>query len=693
MADVRWLSTAHSPAGIIAAYFRSSQSTCQFRFDLLDYPLHQDSDFRLSIYTNSPVLSQPAQPDFILYLPAAASPTIQVGLHPPQEQGVLVFRNPALDALVLEVALSEICSTPAFHFQVEVIPAPGDNLLPTPLISSQAAPPSPAYLLLTFWDSFPAATPAQLLRRWEGVHTGPFGQRHGLKILLEAAEKSHIPIFLLDLKQPASLAGLELLGQRKWISRLQQEQILFLPDSAWGSPVAQDFSLEYAQEVSGQYGLSASTVFYSAAQVADPQHSSFFLFSQNPSPVMTLKNKHVFPLPYPPGQPPPDWLNESGSTQGLSSQVILQLLANASQAEEPQVLVLGGSLPASPLGDITIAEPVMAYIAAHPWIHPVTLSDLLTIPAVPWSSPTSANTQPVSSLEREIFQSLQAAPQNEFTRSALEMYLQLTNFSTQNPARELAPAYLPQVNNLLRAAAWASNRTAQQTCDVDLDSDGHPECILSNHQIFLILDPLGGRLEFAAGCLSPSHCIQWLGNTAQFAIGLSDSARWDRTHPFNPDPAVMPGALTSAQEQFIHYEYHLERDSLTFHSPELGITKTFQLNPSSVLVKIHSSGPLSYTIPLILDPSRRNKPGWSDILTSFMRSSHQVTFQEGGKTILDIVVIGSEMELSPLVPSSSWLNQPENPDLAYVDYFFQPLPVTLMQVAPSPEWTIEFHLP
>ena len=73
---------------------------------------------------------------------------------------------------------------------------------------------------MSFWDVFPAATPAQALRRWDGAHTGPRGERHGLKHILDNAGRYGIPVALLDLKTPASLAALNYMGITPQIQNL-----------------------------------------------------------------------------------------------------------------------------------------------------------------------------------------------------------------------------------------------------------------------------------------------------------------------------------------------------------------------------------------------------------------------------------------------------------------------------------------
>lgn len=70
-----------------------------------------------------------------------------------------------------------------------------------------------ARVSFVFWDNLPAATPEQLLRRWDGAHTGPFGQRHGLKHLLDFSQAYKVPLFLEGFNNPQSRLGLILVNQ------------------------------------------------------------------------------------------------------------------------------------------------------------------------------------------------------------------------------------------------------------------------------------------------------------------------------------------------------------------------------------------------------------------------------------------------------------------------------------------------
>ena len=89
----------------------------------------------------------------------------------------------------------------------------------TGVISIASTPPSAGKILLAFWNTFPAYSPAQVMRRWDGAHSGPLGGRHGLYNLLRSADGFAIPLVLLDLRHPATLPGLDYNGRWNFIDR------------------------------------------------------------------------------------------------------------------------------------------------------------------------------------------------------------------------------------------------------------------------------------------------------------------------------------------------------------------------------------------------------------------------------------------------------------------------------------------
>ena len=88
----------------------------------------------------------------------------------------------------------------------------------------------PLKITLMAFNTHPGYIPSQILRSWNGAHTGPNGQRHGLKFLVEAAEATQIPVTLLDINTPSGLAALEFLDASEKIKDLQSSFYIISPD-------------------------------------------------------------------------------------------------------------------------------------------------------------------------------------------------------------------------------------------------------------------------------------------------------------------------------------------------------------------------------------------------------------------------------------------------------------------------------
>jgi len=118
---------------------------------------------------------------------------------------IRAIRNPILDTVEIRLDARGLPGLNAgYHVQIITTPSGKteivDQLAP---FHSNDTPPKPAQVLLAFWNSLPANTPAQALRRWDGAHTGPLGGRHGLYNLLRSAHSHKIPLALLDLNPPS----------------------------------------------------------------------------------------------------------------------------------------------------------------------------------------------------------------------------------------------------------------------------------------------------------------------------------------------------------------------------------------------------------------------------------------------------------------------------------------------------------
>ena len=267
-ADLRLLSAPNVPeptSDLIAVYTRVTEADLQIRLDFLDLTFETDYDLYLALDTQpggTESLPLDASPglawDALICLPAAGAPQLLTydpltGLSEENPQLLpRIVRDPWNDFVVVSLNRNlilprqgdgAIVELPPHRFAVQAFltragsPLVVDQL--GPVRSDDLAPP-PAELLLAFWNTFPAYTPAQALRRWDGAHTGPFGGRHGLGALLAAARHAGVPVALLDLKSPRALSALDYIGALPRIRNMQSQHLLILPEALPGFPVYSD---------------------------------------------------------------------------------------------------------------------------------------------------------------------------------------------------------------------------------------------------------------------------------------------------------------------------------------------------------------------------------------------------------------------------------------------------------------------
>jgi hypothetical protein len=143
---------------------------------------------------------------------------------------VSVVRDTTLDALIIKIEktalinLSPKTSVKLFTFGDDF--SYFDELGPVLL---NGFPPEPIKVIIAFWNTFRAETPAQALRTWDGAHTGPSSTRHGLKALLDAVEITGIPVFLLDLRSKQNFSVLEYMGALTRVRSLEAKGLVILP--------------------------------------------------------------------------------------------------------------------------------------------------------------------------------------------------------------------------------------------------------------------------------------------------------------------------------------------------------------------------------------------------------------------------------------------------------------------------------
>jgi hypothetical protein len=426
--DLRALDAADAPipsADILAVYTRTFNHEIQIRLDFLD---HTDTiDFDLYLVLDTSVGGSTELPigapagiewDHLIVIPAFGDiQSFGSSAENNTNSGIRVLRDPIRDTIQISVNRSTLEST---HFAPWSKPnykialyttSPGSR---TPVdevgpFGFQDPPPLPAPVLFSFWNTMPAFTPSQALRKWDGAHTGPMGGRHGLYNLLRTARSSGIPLVLLDTTAPAALSALDYFHGLDLVRSMQADGLLTLPfalpDEEY-SPAGYPESalqslLEKTDRIVNQFNLRPQPILYTPSGLPEIPTRIQVVFTkfQPPgngistmqAPILQHRGHIIIPIP--------DYTNKDTSRQAELSGPSMDtrralintaLAANSlTEGEQTSILVLGGNLPGSTWGNPQIARATFEYIASRPWIKPLDSHDLVLLRSSVVSSSTS----------------------------------------------------------------------------------------------------------------------------------------------------------------------------------------------------------------------------------------------------------------------------------------------------------------
>lgn len=735
---------------LIAVYTRNAGTDFQIRIDFLDLDANHNFDLYIALDTQSggtnwlPLSTEadihwdtlivfPAQGSPKAFEPPGNSPTSLSDLQPRQDLIPRIVRDPYLDNVVVSLNKTSLFALqPIYHLQVFVTHM-GENVILDSLgpISSETYPPTQVPVLLAFWNTFPAFTPAQALRRWDGAHTGPYGERHGLHILLSAVQRNQVPIFLLDLKSPTSLSALDYMGAIPRIKALINDRLLVLPDNLpesivqlpseinqsetttilgkesplFQNPAPPNYLPDWAQwraisegrQISLQFELQASPILFVPNLPTDlPAGYPVVFTNLNEDQPVLWENRILIPLP--------SLAQEFQPSKDGPSIELRRHLLNIAASEEPghpSILLLGGNLPQSSWGDPESSEMILRYIANHPWIKPLNLEDLLSMRKffkVLGSSSQMSSTQIYSQTSLEdscssLLKQLNPScnfPQNAITQAAWQGYLTLFTSLPQNPPMtpSIREDFIGQIQEILLAARWAEGPLPQINCDSDPDQDGQNECILASKNIFGLLELDGARLVFLFA-LSPDGAHQLIGPSTQFFVDTSNlSLEFNSASPNSPNN--LPGGFTDHPHTLDQYTPTVSPDQISFINSDGSITKTFQLTDQGVRVSYHVSSEVTSQIPLVVDPWKRYYPGWANQMV-YERIPRGWTwgYLEGPR--LEITS-SSDLVFSPFTASRTMLNVPENPNVDYPSGHFLPFPMALISVHSLGNFHVQIYL-
>ena len=429
--DLRLLSapgTGQDSHQLVSLYTRRFHSDLQIRLDLLSYDPQDEFDLYLAVDSHPggerrlPIDAQAGFDwDLLLIIPSSGP---LVALEPGEEvrKGLRmrVVRNPALDTLT--VSLDKNVAGKSFRIQAFLTesgsPQPVSSLGP---VRSDAQPPPRLPVTIAFWNTFPAYTPSQALRRLDGAHTGPSSDRHGLRGLMDAVESSRFPVLLLDIKTPTTLSALDYTGALDRVRKLASQDLLILPDTTpfllqpglLDGPLSSlfpKFTIQSSQLMKA-FDLKPNTILYTTthpgAWSADNQKElgQHRLILSNPAlPALPTYDQEYFTVQE-------DNLS-AGESYSLSpfvsrwqastlvdfsslSRVLLQsdqatysgpsmeirrvLLQTASDPDGRPFVVMGGDFSQTSWGNPTAATQTLNYLRSRPWIRPMSSAELVAV--------------------------------------------------------------------------------------------------------------------------------------------------------------------------------------------------------------------------------------------------------------------------------------------------------------------------
>lgn len=669
-ADLRVLDPVDAPdpaSDLVAAYARFTQQDFEIRLDLLDYAQLSEADFSIHIQF-------PGGRTWVIVAPQDGKPTLtSPGFDAPGIQPRLIH-DLELDAVILRLNRALI-PYPLQNARISAfVSLHGVVVDEIPGFSMNSTPPARAPLLLAFWNALPAATPAQALRRWDGAHSGPLGQRHGLSILLAASQQYHVPLALLDLKSPSSLAALHLLAPDLDLSSMEKRGQLILPLTTRGDPGASAVSLAYSRQATLANGYFAPDLIYGMIPMDEAaRHVAAFAHLPDRAHLAVWQESLLIPLPDENSSP-------DLTAYGLPLQAKKDLLQTALSADPSDLLVWGGSLPASTWGDSQMAPLAVRWLADHPWVQMLTLADLtqlapLTLtefncPDLHCSTGLQSPDSDGRSGLREAISQMKAGSFQDHTWQA---YFTLTAPTNNTDLLQMQSAALEQIYYFIAADAWQQNPRDISDCSNDLDGDGQMECILASLAWFNILELDGGRLAFSAR-LTSNGLNQVIGPTSQLVLGMGEPSEWRPERGPAADPLVIPGAMADGTFPWAIYEPTALANEIQLRHPDGAIQKSVRISDESLIL---SSSDGSVVVPLILSAAIQSAS--NPVISGVTSSALSVSLADA----LTLNLSADGLLAASSYDSRALLNQREDPNTSYPPGHYLPFPLIRVEASGS----------
>ncbi|NPV57174.1 MAG: hypothetical protein HPY76_10960 [Anaerolineae bacterium] len=555
-----------------------------------------------------------------------------------------------------------------------------------------------ANLLLEFWNTLHSPTPAALLRAWDGAHSGPYGGRHGLAHLLNASVENQVPVYLLDLKTPVSLAGMIKVQGDETIADGELGQLVILPQSTWGDPAFASQSLEIGKKLTQAYGLPISPILFSSTDLAMGNEALQFAALVDSTHLANSDHGKYIPFlgPYNPGNDSTalSFFAQQVDLQGLTLESRSAILRSAMNDDPNDLVILGGSLPDSSWGNNTGASDAFKYLRDHPWIDFPIYEDLVAMPADPANAlvPTCDNllcisgaddivgyfpytqSQPIY-LNQSVWQADLRSRINSISNHDLRqlitlVYLQLSDMSNSTSQNLLAISHYQLIERLLRIDPWLTESIPQTTCD---DFVWGTNCVIATEKYYSSFDINGGLWVFSV--IKTDYGFEiFLGPSGFFTTGLGSPESWNADLGPFADPGAYPGAYMKSDLTRI-YQPSWQEQSLTFTSAD-GIVKQFKVSDDQIIMSINDLDS-ELTLPILWQLA------YQDTDTHFVFRTSVPPHDHSDPPTLSLTIASHDAQSSII---SSWdsmnfLAEPEDPNQNYPAGHYVPFPLSILKIS------------
>lgn len=534
------------------------------------------------------------------------------------------------------------------------------------------ATPLPLPITLMAFNTHPGYQPSQILRFWNGAHTGPNGQRHGLKYLLDAAESTQIPVTLLDLNTPSGLAAIEFLDISEKLKELQSSSILFLPIPINLNTPSYPIILNSFQENIKNHGyINQNLVFYNLNQQFLVKNDNY---TQSIDLTPDYESNALSDMEY---------YQDPFSTSGLSELTIKNIFHNYLNSKNTTNILF--ALNKSNIADRAYASEIFMSIKSHPWLEvefpfqkKFDTTSLISI-----SESNEISTEKI--ISDEIIETILSS-KGSFQNYLFDYINDLFGKKKSEKFVKLSQHYLPNIYYYIAANQWEANPELKSGCTQDIDNDGMAECLLISADYFGIIELDGGRLAFLA-VRSGNSVYQLIGPSSSIMFGLGPEEEWNIKESVFADPQEIPGAFYDDNGNWNNYQpVDISENSVVIIDKITNTSKKYFITEDGFSFENNANEIKSIYIPVVLSPDCMRINKWQQHYNVFQFDTVPKIKINCSKETINIKFSHPiTTDISSFIESEKLILLPENPEFSYPEGFYIKIGVSLVKLQYLPK--------